>query len=163
IGPLGSDFKEEMSDEKCVVIGGGIGVPPMLGISDMFENVDAILGFRSAENAILISDFNENCNNVFLTSDDGTIGYHGFVTDVLKDKIEQYEVVFACGPKPMLKAVADIAKQNSKPCFVSLEERMGCGIGACLVCACKTKEKDGEHYRHVCKDGPIFNAEEVEW
>ena len=93
----------------------------------------------------------------------GPLG-HGFVTDVLKEQIASASGVAACGPKPMLKAIAAIAKQAGVPCQVSMEERMGCGIGACLVCACALKAKDGEtRYGHVCKDGPVFNAEEVEW
>ena len=99
-----------------------------------------------------------------ITTDDGTYARHGFVTDVLKEQVAGATGVAACGPKPMLKAIAAIAKEVGVPCQVSMEERMGCGIGACLVCACALKSENGEtRYGHVCKDGPVFNAEEVEW
>ena len=99
-----------------------------------------------------------------VTTDDGTYARHGFVTDVLKEQVAGATGVAACGPKPMLKAIAAIAKEAGVPCQVSMEERMGCGIGACLVCACALKSENGEtRYGHVCKDGPVFNAEEVEW
>lgn len=163
MGPLGRPFTEGLNGKKCIVVGGGIGVPPMLGISHEFENVDAVLGFRSKGNMILLDDFNKSCNNVFVATDDGSYGHYGNVGDLLKDKINDCDVVFACGPTPMLKAVSEIAERNSKLCYVSLEQRMGCGIGACLVCACKTKDNGGEHYRHVCKHGPIFDSREVEW
>lgn len=148
-------------------IGGGIGVPPMLGC--VREAVKqgakpaAILGFRNQGAVILEGDFRDECET-FVTTDDGSYARHGFVTDVLKEQIASASGVAACGPKPMLKAIAAIAKEAGVPCQVSMEERMGCGIGACLVCACALKAKDGEtRYGHVCKDGPVFNAEEVEW
>ena len=98
---------------------------------------------------------------MLVTSDDGTIGAHGFVDALVRKSLseERYAAVFACGPKPMLKSVYHAAKEGNTPCFVSMEERMGCGIGACLVCACSV----GGHHKHVCKDGPVFNAEEVDW
>lgn len=163
IGPLGAAFRKGLEDKKCVVVGGGIGVPPMLEIADTFKYADAILGFRNKDRAILVPDFEKVCQSVYLCSDDGTLARKCFVSDILKEKIGAYDIVFACGPHPMLKAVADIAEKAAKECFVSLEERMGCGIGACLCCACKTHDKQGEHYRHICKAGPIFNASEVEW
>ena len=123
----------------------------------------AILGFRNQGAVILEGDFRDECET-FVTTDDGSYARHGFVTDVLKEQIASASGVAACGPKPMLKAIAAIAKEAGVPCQVSMEERMGCGIGACLVCACALKAKDGEtRYGHVCKDGPVFNAEEVEW
>lgn len=102
-----------------------------------------------------------------IATDDGSLGFHGLVTDLLRERIAVKEKpctgILACGPTPMLKAIAALAQEHQIPCQVSLEERMGCGVGACLVCACKTKEADGEHYRHVCKDGPVFDAREVVW
>lgn len=163
LGPLGNGFT--LCDcEKAIFVGGGIGVPPLLeGCKAYGVKATAILGFRNKDAVILERDFTDVCDNVYVTTDDGSYGTKGFVTDVLKDCIEQGAAVFACGPKPMLKGVAMLAKEAGAECQVSLEERMGCGIGACLVCACKTKEKDGEHMRHVCKNGPVFPAEEVVW
>ena len=101
-----------------------------------------------------------------LCTDDGSAGFHGMVTIPLKQEIERKEpdLICACGPTPMLRAIAQIAMDAEIPCEVSMEERMGCGIGACLVCACKTKLANGEtHAAHVCKDGPVFDAKAVEW
>ena len=101
-----------------------------------------------------------------MCTDDGSYGQHGFVTDVLKAQIAGATAVCACGPKPMLRAVAQIAEAQGVPCQVSMEERMGCGIGACLVCACELKLKEGQEgvrYGHVCKDGPVFDSKEVVW
>jgi dihydroorotate dehydrogenase electron transfer subunit len=90
------------------------------------------------------------------------MGRKAFVTDVLKEIIDEVDEVCACGPMPMLKGIAEICEKADKPCQVSLEERMGCGIGACLVCACAVKRNDGsQDYVHVCKDGPVFDSREV--
>lgn len=168
LGPIGHGYNMEKLGETPVFIGGGIGVPPMLNtMKNSLEygaKPTAILGFRSENVVILEKEFNE-LGNVHIATDDGTYGTHGFVTDVLKQNIEQYTSVCACGPKMMLKAIAQIAEQANIPCQVSLEERMGCGIGACLVCACALKgEKEDEvKYGHVCKNGPVFDAKEVVW
>ena len=96
-----------------------------------------------------------------LCTDDGTAGKKGFVTDLLKEQIASVDEVCACGPIPMLKAIAQVCKEADKPCQISLEERMGCGVGACLVCAVKVRKNGEEIMQHVCKNGPVFNAEEV--
>lgn len=166
LGPLGNGFDVSDTDKKIVVVGGGIGVPPMLGTAEAFgKNAIAITGFRNKDAVILQEDFEKVCDKVLLATDDGSAGHHGLVTDLLKNVLEENKInaVCACGPTPMLKAIAAMAKENDVPCFVSLEERMGCGIGACLVCACKIQTTDGVKHKHVCKDGPVFNAEEVVW
>lgn len=159
LGPLGHGYS--IPSGKVLVVGGGIGVPPMLYAAKCCESADACVGFRSAANAILLEELNEVCGRVLVTSDDGTIGAHGFVDALVRQALreEKYAAVFACGPRLMLKSVYCAAKEGNTSCFVSMEERMGCGIGACLVCACSV----GGHYQHVCKDGPVFNAEEVDW
>ncbi|MEG0979565.1 MAG: dihydroorotate dehydrogenase electron transfer subunit [Oscillospiraceae bacterium] len=165
LGPLGNGF-EINNEGRVLVIGGGIGCPPMLGVAEeLDEKCDAIIGFKNIESSILVKDFINMCEDVTIVTDDGTLGEKGFVTDPLKKAVESktYSTIYACGPTPMLKAIAEIAKQNGIECFVSLEERMGCGIGACLVCACKTKHGNSEKFTHVCKDGPVFRAEEVVW
>jgi|LSQX01.1.fsa_nt_gb dihydroorotate dehydrogenase electron transfer subunit len=165
LGPLGNGFPTD-KNKKALLIGGGIGVPPLLECSKCYSSESSsILGFRSQENAILIEDFIKNCAEVYIATEDGTLGTKGFVTDVLNDLLahETFDVICACGPTPMLKAVSHAALCNSIECFVSMEERMACGIGACLVCACKTKKDGKEGYSHVCKNGPVFNAQEVVW
>ncbi len=159
LAPLGNGFKVEKGKKYCF-IGGGIGVPPMLYAAKQAENPLVITGFRDKSLVILQEDFKKNGAEVVLTTDDGSAGVHGFVTDVLKERLSDIDEVCACGPIPMLKAISEICK-GKVPCQISLEERMGCGIGACLVCACKTKLNGEEGYTHVCKNGPVYNAEEV--
>lgn len=160
LAPLGTGYNVP-KDKKVVFVGGGIGVPPLLYAAKQAINPTAILGFRNKEAMILKKDFEEVCEKVIITTDDGSFGMHGFVTQALQEIIDEVDLVCACGPTPMLKAIAEISKAHSKECQVSLEERMGCGVGACLVCACKTKKDGKENYEHVCKKGPVFNAEEV--
>ena len=167
LGPLGHGFDTAALGARPVFLGGGIGVPPMLQAAKCAKAAGAapraVLGFRNRGAVILEEDFRAVCET-FVTTDDGSYARHGFVTDVLQELVADATGVAACGPKPMLKAIAAIAKQAGLPCQVSMEERMGCGIGACLVCACALKAENGEtRYGHVCKDGPVFNAEEVGW
>jgi dihydroorotate dehydrogenase electron transfer subunit len=121
--------------------------------------VSAVLGFRTKDRMLLTDEFRSVCRTVDIATDDGSFGVHGFVTDPLEKRLGAggWDNVLACGPCAMLKAVADVCASFGIPCQVSLEERMGCGVGACLVCACKTM-KDGEQMSRVCKDGPVFNA-----
>lgn len=165
LGPLGNGFFPDKG-KRAIFIGGGIGCPPMLGAAqDYGEKAEAILGFRSKAQVILLDKFEKCCQSVSVTTNDGSFGTKGFVTDVLREKLESDTdcVVYACGPMPMLKGVAELCNEKNVLCYVSLEQRMGCGIGACLACACKTHEKDGEHMRHVCKNGPVFDAREVDF
>ncbi len=162
LGPLGRGYALPESG-RVLVTGGGIGVPPLLYAAKAAPGgAVAALGFRSRENAMLLGEF-EALGRTMISTDDGTLGYHGFVSNVVRKLLAEendISAVLACGPRPMLKSVAAAARDFGIPCQVSMEERMGCGVGACLVCACKMA--DGA-YRHVCKDGPVFMAEEVDW
>ena len=162
LGPLGNGFDVQRKG-KHLLVGGGIGVPPMLGCAT--PGSIAILGCRSADREMpaLTEKFREECKEVILCSDDGTVGYHGFVDAQVRavlEKDKSFTAVLACGPKPMLRAVWRAAAEFGVPVRVSMEERMACGVGACLGCA--TPMADGT-MKHVCKDGPVFNAEEVDW
>ena len=162
LGPLGNGFDVQRKG-KYLLVGGGIGVPPMLGCAT--PGSIAILGCRSADREMpaLTDKFREECKEVILCSDDGTVGYHGFVDAQVRavlEKDKSFTAVLACGPKPMLRAVWRAAAEFGVPVRVSMEERMACGVGACLGCA--TPMADGT-MKHVCKDGPVFNAEEVDW
>lgn len=164
--PIGHGFELGSSEQKTVVIGGGIGVPPLLYAARHYEkNTDAILGFRNESACILVDDFRQTTDQTLVSTDDGSVGHHGLVTDLLAKRLKEKpcDLILACGPLPMLKGIAALAQQHDVACQVSLEERMGCGIGACLGCACRTKTPQGETYTHVCKNGPVYRAEEVVW
>ena len=164
LAPLGHGFTLSEDFSKVVLIGGGIGTPPMLPLAKHYgEKATVISGFRNASAVILQEDFKKTGAETILCTDDGSMGVHGFVTQPLSELAEQggIDAVYACGPMPMLKNIAAICKEKGIYCEISLEERMACGIGACLGCACKTVRNDEEYFAHVCKDGPVFKAEEV--
>ncbi len=166
LAPLGHGFTVDGNLDKVILIGGGIGTPPMLPLAKIYgAKAVAISGFRNASAVILQDDFKRTGADTVLCTDDGSAGYHGFVTDPLAKELENGGIgmVYACGPMPMLKRIAAMCAEKNVPCEISLEERMACGIGACLGCACRTKRNDEEYFAHVCKDGPVFNAEEVLW
>ena len=165
MGPLGHGFTMLDPSQPVLFVGGGIGVPPLLEAAKHYgEKAVVAVGFRTASAAILVEDFKKYGCRVMVATDDGTMGHHGVVTDLVRESLagQPCSLIGACGPKPMLKGVMGLAAEFGVPCEVSLEERMGCGVGACLVCACKTKREDGSQtYSHVCKDGPVFPAEKV--
>lgn len=164
IAPLGNGFTY-LEGKKAVCVGGGIGVPPMLGIAKMYgQNAQVISGFRTAGIAILQQDFAKAGCTATLCTDDGTAGIHGFVTEPLEQRLKQDkpDIIYACGPEAMLRNVVKLAKQYGVKCEVSLEQRMACGVGACLVCVCKTVKNGEQMLSHVCKDGPVFDGEEAE-
>ena len=165
IAPLGNGFSVQSAPagSRVIVVGGGIGVPPMLETAKNCKNVTAVLGFRSYGNIILADEFRQVCDDVILCTDDGSVGEKGLVTAPLTRELEKGDVgaVFACGPLRMLGAVADIAKQYGVFCEVSLEERMGCGVGACVGCVARINRNGEEKLLRVCKDGPVFDAKEV--
>ena len=166
LAPLGHGFTVDESFGKVVLVGGGIGTPPMLPLANIYgEKAAVISGFRNASAVILQDDFRRTGAETILCTDDGSGGIHGFVTQPLKELAEKggIDAVYACGPMPMLKGISAICWENGIYCEISLEERMACGIGACLGCACRTVRNDEEYFAHVCKDGPVFKAEEVLW
>lgn len=162
LGPLGNGFPLE--GEQPIVIGGGIGVPPMLELAkSLSAKATIVLGYRDEQ--LFLKEQFEDYGQVEIATDNGAVGVHGTVVDVLEQKQITGDVIYACGPKPMLAAVKRYAMEHDIKCYVSMEERMACGIGACLGCVCQTKEEDAHSHVHntrVCKDGPVFLAEEVE-
>lgn len=166
LGPLGHGFTILPEAKHVVLVGGGIGNPPMLTLAQYYgERATAICGYRTAGIVTLQKEFQESGANPILCTDDGTAGRHALVTEPLKEILadKKTDMVYACGPRPMLKFVAAVAKKAGVLCEVSMEERMGCGIGACLVCACELEREGKPVMGHVCKDGPVFRAEEVVW
>ncbi|NLD87309.1 MAG: dihydroorotate dehydrogenase electron transfer subunit [Clostridiales bacterium] len=162
LGPLGRGF-DTCREGRILLAGGGIGLPPMLYTSKLLKSCDAVLGFRSKSLVMLEEEFREICENVIVSTDDGSYGYAGYAVNAAREliKTNSYIAIYACGPKIMLKSFVELAEELNIDCFISLEERMGCGFGACLVCSCKTKQADGFTYSRVCADGPVFNAKEV--
>lgn len=160
MGPLGNGFT--MKDKKAIIVGGGIGIPPMLELAKQLDcEKTVVLGYR---NELFLKEEFEACANVAVATEDGSAGTKGTVIDAIKAAQVSGEIIYACGPMPMLKALAEYADVHGMEAQISLEERMACGIGACLGCICKTKEKD--HHTNVnntriCKDGPVFDAKEV--
>jgi len=162
LGPLGNGFSLPEGDGRVLLVGGGVGVPPMVFLSRVLgKRVDLCMGFQNKDCVLIPDGLTGVCCGVGLCTDDGSLGVHGRVDKLVRPALAQkpYACVMACGPRPMLRAVADLCKERNIPCQVCMEERMGCGVGACLVCACKTKHG----YAHVCSDGPVFDANEVIW
>ena len=168
LGPLGNGFTVE-EGKTAFLIGGGIGVPPMLQLAKDINaagnvpKMQIIMGYRD-ENTFLLDEFKEQAES-FVSSDNGAVGTKGTVVDAIKANGLKADVIYACGPTPMLRALCDYADENGMTCYISMEERMACGIGACLACVCKTKEKDHHtnvNNKRICKEGPVFNAKEVE-
>ena len=177
VGPLGNGFENSKKYRNIAVVGGGIGIFPLLFLlqqksADSFCNITAYIGFETKSKIILENEFAQCCNNLLLSTDDGSKGYKGFITDLLeydlmqrKNEDEKYDIIYSCGPVPMMKKVAETAMRQRIKCQVSLEQRMGCGIGACLSCVCKIKQNQNNDwiYKRVCKDGPVFWGEEVDF
>ncbi len=162
LGPLGRGF--DVDGKKVLFVGGGIGVPPLLWAAKRAAGADAALGFAAKGRSILLEDFAAVCGETAVTTDDGSLGLRGNALDAARELLQknQYDAVCACGPKILLQYTAEAAEKAGIPCQVSMEERMGCGVGACLVCAVKLRDEQGEtYYGHVCKNGPVFSSEEV--
>lgn len=165
LGPLGNNFDLDTHYENIAVVGGGIGIFPLLFIlcRSKATKKSTYLGFRNKDFIVLEEEFRKASDEINITTDDGSEGIKGLVTDILENDLQKSkpDIIYACGPTPMIKQAVKLAQQYDIPCQVSMEQRMGCGIGACLVCACKTKSEDGWKYSHICKDGPVFWSKDV--
>lgn len=166
LGPLGQGFFKFEGKKNIAIIGGGIGIFPLHELAKRAKNecnINMYLGFRNKEFVVLEEEYKSKANKFVLTTDDGSYGNKGFAIDFLKQDIENENIdgIFACGPLPMLKAVQELAKHTNTPCQISLEERMGCGIGVCLGCAVEVNAGDEIVYTHVCKAGPVFDSRVV--
>ena len=169
LGPLGYGTFEFKDYKKIAILGGGIGVFPLYELAKNAQKqgvtVNTYLGFRNKDFVVLENEFKNVSNNLTITTDDGTYGEHGFAINFVKEDIEagKIDCIYACGPLPMLKALREFAIEKNIPCQISLEERMGCGLGACLGCAVRTSDSSEESpkYIHVCKQGPVFEANKV--
>ena len=165
LGVLGNGFPlEQGTGKKVFLMGGGIGVPPILELAKRLEgDKQIILGYRD-QKLFLKDDLKQN-GRVYVATEDGTVGTRGNVMDAIRENGLEAEVIFACGPMPMLRAIKAYAAKKGIPAYISLEEHMACGVGACLGCVVKTKEIDGHSHVHnarICTEGPVFEAAEVE-
>ena len=155
---LGNGYDLSVSGENPVLIGGGVGVPPMYNLAkkllEQGKKVTVILGFNTKNEIFYEEEFKNLGCTVLVTTVDGSYGIKGFVTDALKDV--PYTYFYTCGPEPMLKAVYKASATSGQ---MSFEERMGCGFGACMGCSCKTLTG----YKRICKDGPVMRKEEIAW
>ena len=166
IGPLGNGFPLEKAEgKKAFLMGGGIGVPPILELSKQLKAAEKqiVMGYRDG-NTFLKEQFEAN-GSVYISTEDGSVGTKGNVMDAIRENGLTADIIYACGPTPMLRALKQYAAENDIECWISMEERMACGIGACLACVCKSKEKDHHthvHNKRICKEGPVFLSTEVE-
>lgn len=166
IGPLGNGFLlERAAGKKAFLMGGGIGVPPILELAKQIDCdvKQVIVGYRDSE-TFLRDEFEQN-GQVYISTEDGSEGTKGNVMDAIRENDLEADIIYACGPTPMLRAIKAYAEEKGIECWLSLEERMACGIGACLACVCQTKEKDHHsnvNNKRICKDGPVFLSTEVE-
>lgn len=155
---LGNGYDISGNDKDVLLLGGGVGVPPMYNLAkkliEQGKSVKVVLGFNSKSDVFYESEFKDIGAQTFVTTADGSYGIKGFVTDVIKDI--NYDYFYTCGPEPMLKAVYKATDTSGQ---FSFEERMGCGFGACMGCSCKTKYGN----KRICKDGPVLVKEEIIW
>ncbi|MCI8331357.1 MAG: dihydroorotate dehydrogenase electron transfer subunit [Clostridiales bacterium] len=154
---LGNGYDIAKSGERPVLLGGGVGVPPLYALAKQLKNEGkrpmAVLGFQTAKEAFFVEEFSRFCD-VTVTTADGSMGIKGFVTDALVQM--EYTYFYACGPMPMFRAIEKVAQGSGQ---YSFEEKMGCGFGACMGCSCQTKQGA----KRICKEGPVLEREEVEW
>ena len=176
-GPLGNGFPEPAGEQHVGLVAGGIGQTPFLAhIRELLgtrgyggtaarkrvEKISLYYGVRTADLAAGVDDFKSAGASVHLASNDGSIGYHGFVTDLFAQH-DAPQHLFGCGPEPMLHALASQAARRSIPCHLSLETPMACGVGICFSCVTPVKTTDGWDYKRVCVDGPVFDAKCLQW
>ena len=164
LGPLGNGFPmEEAEGKRVFLIGGGIGVPPMLETAKQLKGEPVlVMGYRDE---LFLTDEMKKAGELVIATEDGSAGTKGNVLDAIRENDLKADMIFACGPKPMLRALKAYGLENNIPCYVSMEERMACGVGACLGCVCQSTEVDDHSQvknKRVCKDGPVFLSTEVE-
>lgn len=160
MGTVGNGFNLE--GEKALIIGGGIGIPPLLELAKQLKcEKDIVLGYR--DDTFLDKDF-EKYGRVYISTEDGSVGTKGNVLNLIREHSLTADIIYACGPIPMLRGVKEFAIENNIKAQLSLEERMACGIGACLACVCQSKDVDYHtkvNNKRICKEGPVFYADEV--
>lgn len=170
LGPLGNGFAGLETGQHAILVAGGMGIAPLLFLSCSLapDRYTLLAGFGSADQMVGADELGLPGLDISIATDDGSAGHHGLVTELLEKEtagIDGRRVarIFSCGPLPMLKAVATIAREGGIPCQVSLEAAMACGLGACQGCAVKTGTGQARAYWHVCQDGPVLDAASLDW
>ncbi len=165
LGPLGRGFPmpRGLDASKVIMAGGGIGVVPFYLLAGALGGGLFLFGARGRAEAGLTDDFEGLGCGIRVSTEDGSAGRKGLVTDLLADEIREDSIIYSCGPPAMLRAVAAMAAEAGAKCYVSLEQTMACGIGVCLGCAVKTKHKKSGAYSMVCSEGPVFDAADIDW
>jgi dihydroorotate dehydrogenase electron transfer subunit len=172
IGPLGRGFTLPQRDNGISVVAGGIGIAPLYFLLQELSlngiKATVFQGAATANMLLITREISALGHELFVATDDGSAGFHGTVIDLLASVSMQQDIpisfIYTCGPRAMMQKVSEFAAQQGAACEVSLEERMGCGVGACLSCACKIKgQGTGFSYQRVCVEGPVFSGEEVSW
>ena len=157
---LGNGFSTDNDAQRPLLVGGGVGVPPMYNLCKRLlaegKQPQVIIGFNTASELFYLDEFKALGVDVYCSTADGSMGVKGFVTDVIREKALKFDYIYSCGPLPMLKALYDATEVAAE---FSFEERMGCGFGACMGCSCKTKYGN----KRICKDGPVLKREEIIW
>jgi dihydroorotate dehydrogenase electron transfer subunit len=161
IAPLGNGFPPLPENARVALVSGGMGLVPLSFLVHFYAgkstNFTLLAGFRTKSEIWGLEQLKTLKTDVYAATDDGSFGIKGTSVDLLENSAQKFDVIYACGPKPMLEATAKVARKKNKECFVSLEERMGCGFGVCVGCTCKTLHG----YKKVCADGPVFNSQEI--
>lgn len=165
LGVLGNGFPVDKAKGKRVfLMGGGIGIPPLLELAKAVDGRKQILlGYRNKD--LFLEEDMAKYGDVYVATEDGSVGTKGNVMDIIRAHALQADVIMACGPMPMLRAIKAYAAENGMEAYISLEERMACGVGACLGCVCKTTRVDAHSHVHnarICTEGPVFEAGEIE-
>lgn len=160
-GPLGNGYT--LFDKKAILLAGGIGIPPMLELAKQLNcEKEIVVGYRDE---LFLNEELAKYGNVTIATEDGSVGTKGNVIDAINENNITGQVIYACGPKPMLRAIKEYAEKNNIEAYLSMEEKMACGIGACLACVCQSTDVDDHslvYNKRVCKEGPVFNSKEVE-
>lgn len=169
MGPLGRGFFLPKDEQACILAAGGIGIAPLIFLTRMLGDHDSMFlaGYPSVRDMVPLQEVGLIGTDVLVATDDGTRGHKGLVTELLEDHILGREkdtlMIFACGPLPMLRRVAELTVGRDLPCQVSLETNMACGLGACQGCAVKAASQAKQTYYHVCLDGPVFDVRALDW
>lgn len=164
VGPLGNGFPLDKGYKKVFLIGGGIGVPPMVELSKQLPGEKLVISGYRDDHLFLTEELGRHAA-LYVATEDGSVGTKGNVLDAIRENALAADAIFACGPAPMLRALKAYAAEQGMDCYLSMEERMACGIGACLACVCKSKDIDAHtnvKNKRICKDGPVFAADEIE-